>query len=187
MPQGCRFAARFFRHALRSGKIGSALNRKVPARCLLSRLPEAAQDCGEGAVRSDPGGVDRQRQHPPPRRTGAGDGHDRDLQVLDVEAVQGHRRARPCLAQAPACWRLALIPRWVPPTPRCASVRTQLNHERGVISGGSKAGSQCVGDQVRWRRGIRGKALGSGFDEQVLGEQRGLGCLSAVHRRSRAR
>ena len=81
------------------------LNLKVPQapdRLLLPGLPRAAQDGREGARVGDPGGVDRRRQHKARRRAGAGDGDDRHQQIERVQAVQGHRRARPCLPQAPA-------------------------------------------------------------------------------------
>ena len=46
-------------------RLGS-LNLRVPKlRLLLSRLPGAVPDIGEGACGGDPGGVDQRRLHPP--------------------------------------------------------------------------------------------------------------------------
>ena len=66
---------------------------EAAAGLVLPGLPGAAPDVGEGAGRSDPGGVDRRRLDAPGRRPGAGHGADRHLQEHGVEAVQGHRRA----------------------------------------------------------------------------------------------
>ena len=72
------------------------LNLKIPklrTGSLLPRLPRAAAHGREGARRGDPGGLDCRRQHPTGRRSGPGDGPERHLEVLGVQALQGHRRA----------------------------------------------------------------------------------------------
>src|SRR5512132_3622559 len=62
---------------------GDAARRAQPAHLeaapgiVFSRLSGAAPDGGEGAGSGDPGSLDRRRLHPPGRRAGSRDGHDR--------------------------------------------------------------------------------------------------------------
>ena len=60
--------------------IAAAAHSEAAAGQLLPAVPGAAEDLGEGAGRGDPGGVDRRRLDPAGRRTGAGDGAERDQQ-----------------------------------------------------------------------------------------------------------
>src|SRR5512132_1364555 len=93
---------------------GDAARRAQPAHpeaapgIVFSRLSGAAPDGGEGAGSGDPGSLDRRRLHPPGRRAGSRDGHDRHFQVLGQQAVQGHRRASEWLSDPPNGRRMAL-------------------------------------------------------------------------------
>src|SRR5512132_1906193 len=53
--------------------------------------------------------LDRRRLHPPGRRAGSRDGHDRHFQVLGQQAVQGHRRASEWLSDPPNGRRMAYL------------------------------------------------------------------------------
>src|SRR6187200_2077658 len=68
-----------------------ALQLRIPqaaARHLLPAVPGGPQELGKGAGRGHPRSVDRRRVDPEGRRSGGGDGIDRDQQVAGLQAVQ---------------------------------------------------------------------------------------------------
>ena len=108
---------------------------------LLPRLPGAEKDRREGVGVCHPGGMDRRGEHEARRRAGAGHGDERHLEVVGEQAVQGDRRARERLPQAPPWRRVAL------------AIVARTNGATRLASGSTPPTSRCAKEAVssQWR------------------------------------